>query len=121
METKYKIAILIITIVIILAIIGIFLIIWYKKKSKKKDSNISIEFIGGLNLDEIINNIQTEINFKLGLLHKIGIYNLTQDVTHDLNIQIDYYNLDIKPTKLKGGNIPDKYIIVNNKRVKLKD
>lgn len=36
METKYKIAISIIAIVIIFAIIGIFLIIWYKKKRLKE-------------------------------------------------------------------------------------
>lgn len=121
METKYKTAILIIAIVIIFVIIGIFLIIWYKKKIKKNDYNLPNKFIGGLTLKQIIDQIKIDIDFELKLLHKFGIYNLTKNITHDLNIKIDYDELDIKPTKLKGGNNPDKYIIVNNKRVKLKD
>jgi len=122
METKYKIAISIIAIVIIFAIIGIFLIvIWYRKKIKRNNPNERVKFIGGMSLKEIVDEIKPELDFKLKLLVEIGIYNLTENITHDLNIKTDYHELDIKPTKLKGGNDPDRYIIVNNKRIKLKD
>lgn len=112
----------IITLVLLLSILFVILLLW-KWKTKKNKQELKSEIYGGITLKEIIDDIKKQIDNQIKNQQTLGFYNLTSDLCYNLNIKLDYSNEIpyINSSKLKGGDTEDHYIIVNGKRIKLKD
>ena len=112
----------VIALVLLLLIVFAILLLW-KWKTKKSNQELKSKIYGGVELEDIIKEIKEKINKQTENQQLLGFYNLTSDICYNLNIKLDYLNkipVNIS-SKLKGSNTEDRYIIVNGKRIKLKD
>ena len=113
----------IIALVLLLLIIFAILLLW-KWKTKKNNQELKSKIRGGVELEDIIKEIKEKISEQTGNQQTLGFYNLTSDECYNLNIKLDYHENAIGHIdlwKLKGSNTKNHYIIVNGKRMKLKD
>ena len=113
----------IIALVLLLLIVFAILLLW-KWKTKKNNQELKSKIRGGVELEDIIKEIKEKISEQTGNQQTLGFYNLTSDECYNLNIQLDHHENVIGRIdlwKLKGSNTKNHYIIVNGKRMKLKD
>lgn len=112
----------VIALVLLLLIIFAILLLW-KWKTKKNNQELKSRIYGGITIEQIIEEIKKNLDKQTENQRTLGFYNLTSDICYNLNIKLDYSNefpVNIS-SKLKGSNTEERYIIVNGKRIKLKD